>query len=275
MQTNNPPPRFGIVIIGDEVLSGRRQDQHIAAVIERLNVRGLQLASVRMIGDDMELIVQSLRQAREECDVVFCFGGIGATPDDLTREAAAKAFNRPLTRHAEALARIQAQFGDEAYPYRVLMADLPENCALIPNPMNNVPGFSLHDCYFMPGFPQMAHAMLDWVLNTHFAECGDADYAEASLWVWDASENQLLELMRTMEQAYPALKLFSLPILPSEQQPRRRIELGLKGSRNELEPAMQALQQQINALGFPTSPSRELAPPRMPPTPHDSSTSVD
>jgi len=260
MNINPLPPRFGVVIIGDEVLSGRRQDKHIPAVIERLNAHGLRLASVRMIGDEMDLIVRTLRQAREDADVVFCFGGIGATPDDLTRAAAAQAFHHPLTRHPEAEARIIAQFAAEAFPYRVLMADLPDNCALIPNPMNNVPGFSLHDCYFMPGFPEMAHVMLDWVLNTHFVDVGNTEYDEASLWVWDASENQLLELMRAFEQQYGALKLFSLPMLPTEQQPRRRIELGLKGLRDELKPAMHALQSQIEALGFVTSASRELAP---------------
>lgn len=265
MNTNPLPPRFGMVIIGDEVLSGRRQDKHIPAMIERLNARGLRLAWVRIIGDEMDLIVRTLRQARDDADVVFCFGGIGATPDDLTRQAAAQAFNRQLIRHPQAEAQIIAQFGSEAFPYRVLMADLPENCGLIPNPMNNVPGFSVHDCYFMPGFPEMAHRMLDWVLNTHFADAGNADYDEASLWVWDASENQLLELMRAFEQQYGALKLFSLPMLPSEQQPRRRIELGLKGLRNQLVPAMLALQSQIEALGFPTTPSRELAPDAPPP----------
>jgi len=178
----------------------------------------------------------------------------------LTRAAAALAFERPLTRHPAAEALIVEQFGNEAFPYRVLMADLPENCALIPNPMNNVPGFSLHDCYFMPGFPEMAHRMLDWVLNTHCAGASNTEYDEASLWVWDASENQLLELMRAFEQQYSALKLFSLPMLPTEQQPRRRIELGLKGLRDELKPAMHALQSQIDALGFATSASRELAP---------------
>ncbi len=252
--------RFAVLLIGDEVLSGRRQDRHIPAVIERLNARGLRLASARMVGDDMDAIVRQIRQLREEAEAVFCFGGIGATPDDLTREAAARAFDVPCVRHAEAEARIRAQFGADAEPFRVLMADLPQGAGLIPNPLNNVPGFYLAGCYFMPGFPQMAHPMLDWVLNQHFSDICDPDYAEASLWVWDASENQLLPLMRHIEQTNPQLKLFSLPILPDEQQPRRRIELGLKGSRLALEPAMQALTEAIHALGFATSSSRELPP---------------
>jgi len=132
MTANTVSPRFGIVMIGDEVLSGRRQDKHIPAVIERLNARGLRLSWARIIGDEMDLMVRTLRQAREDADVIFCFGGIGATPDDLTREAAALAFERPLTRHPEAEARIIAQFADQAFPYRVLMADLPEGPTSFP-----------------------------------------------------------------------------------------------------------------------------------------------
>ena len=258
-------PRFGLLLVGDELLSGRRADQHVPKTIELLAARGLTLSYVHMVGDARADIAAQLRSSLASGDVVFSCGGIGATPDDLTREAAARAFDRPLTRHPEAEARIVAQFGNDALPYRVLMADLPQDCGLIPNPINNVPGFFLHDCYFMPGFPQMAHPMLDWVLNTHFAHAGDPDYAEAALWVWDASENQLLELMRDFEQTYPALKLFSLPILPSETQPRRRIELGLKGARPLLQAAMQALHDRLTAQGFAVSSSKELPPEQMPP----------
>ncbi len=242
--------RFGVVVVGDEVLSGRRQDCHVPAVIERLNPRGLRLNWARMVGDDMDLLVRSLRQAREEADAVFCFGGIGATPDDLTREAAARAFERPLTRHAGAEALIVKQFGDDALPHRVLMADLPEGAGLIPNAYNNVPGFSVEGLHFMPGFPRMAHAMLDWVLATHYPLIGDADYLERAIWVFDASENQLLDSMRDFTARYPELKLFSLPVLPSAEHPRRRIELGLKGSQAQVEQAMGELVERVQALGF-------------------------
>lgn len=242
--------RFGALVIGDEVLSGRRQDRHIPAVIERLGARGLRLAWARLVGDDMPLLVQNLREARAAAEAVFCFGGIGATPDDLTREAAARAFDRPLVRHPEAEALIISQFGADAFPHRVLMADLPEGAELIPNLYNNVPGFSIGGMHFMPGFPQMAHAMLDWVLAQHYAHAGDAEYAERALWVWDATESQLLDLMRELTARYPTLKLFSLPLLPTEQQQRRRIELGLKGARKVVETAMADLAAGVQALGF-------------------------
>lgn len=242
--------RWGVLVIGDEVLSGRRQDRHVPAVIDRLNARGLRLSWARMVGDDMDLLVRSLRQAREEADAVFCFGGIGATPDDLTREAASRAFDLTLLRHPGAEALIVSQFGADAFPHRVLMADLPEGAGLIPNAFNNVPGFSVEGLHFMPGFPQMAHAMLDWVLATHYPRVGDADYVERAIWVFEATESQLLDDMRDFTARYPALKLFSLPMLPTEQQPRRRIELGLKGARPLVEEAMQALTGRIQALGF-------------------------
>lgn len=243
-------PRFGVFIIGDEVLSGRRQDRHVPAVIERLNARGLRLGWARMIGDDMDLLVRALRQSRDEADAVFCFGGIGATPDDLTREAAAHAFEQPLTRHAEAEALITNQFGEDAFPHRVLMADLPQGARLIPNAFNNVPGFSVDGHHFMPGFPQMAHAMLDWILATHYPDIGNVDYIERAIWVFDASENQLLYTMRDFTARYPELKLFSLPVLPSVEQPRRRIELGLKGASLAVESAMRELRAAVASLGF-------------------------
>ncbi|MDM7323102.1 MAG: molybdopterin-binding protein [Gammaproteobacteria bacterium] len=239
-----------MLVIGDEVLSGRRQDRHLPAVIERLGARGLRLSWARLVGDDMQLLVQNLREAQAAAEAVFCFGGIGATPDDLTREAAARAFDRPLLRHPEAETLIVGQFGAEAFPHRVRMADLPKGAELIPNPYNNVPGFSVGGMHFMPGFPQMAHAMLDWVLAQHYAHVGDAEYAEQALWVWDATESQLLDLMRELTARYPTLKLFSLPVLPTEHQPRRRIELGLKGAREVVETAMADLAAGIQALGF-------------------------
>ncbi len=244
---------FAAIIIGDELLSGRRQDRHLAALCERLGARGLRLAWARLVGDDMGLIVRNLREGREQADAVFCFGGLGATPDDLTREAAARAFGRPLVRHPEAEALIVAQFGAEAFPDRVLMADLPQGAALIPNPYNRVPGFSLEGFHFLPGFPQMAHPMLDWVLAQHYAGVEDHDTLERSLWVFDASEGELLDTMRAITACHPTLKLFSLPVLPSAQEPRRRLELGLRGPRPEVEAAMAELMARIAALGLPWS----------------------
>jgi len=152
---------IGIYIIGDEILSGKRQDAHLSKVISLLSTRGLQLSWANYLGDIPAQITSSLKASMARGDIVFSFGGIGATPDDYTRQCAADAAGVPIERHAGAVAEIEAQYGEGAYPKRVLMADFPQGCELIPNPINRVAGFSIHQHYFVPGFPQMAHPMVE------------------------------------------------------------------------------------------------------------------
>ena len=242
-----PLAGIGVVVIGDEILSGRRQDRHLAAVIERLAPRGLVPAWAQFLPDRTETVVDLLRRSRRDGATVFCFGGIGATPDDLTRACVAQAIDRPLTRHAEAAALIEEQFGKAAYPTRIRMADLPEGAALIPNAFNRVPGFSVERHFFMPGFPEMAHAMLDWILAHPLAELGDADYAERSLWLADTPESELIDLMEELASGYPHLRLFSLPVLGNG---RRLLELGLKGERAEVDRVVDWLAAELAGRGL-------------------------
>lgn len=240
----NAQPPIGVLIIGDEILSGRRCDTHLAAVIERLAPRGLLPAWVQILGDDAALIERALRQSQADRAIVFSFGGIGATPDDLTRAAAAAAFDQPLVRHAEAERRIIAQFGEAAFPHRVFMADLPASADLIPNPVNQVAGFSLANHYFMPGFPNMAHPMLDWVLANPLAHIGSEHYCEQAVWTLDATESDLMPIMNHLSAAFGDLKLFSLPTL---QAGRRLIELGFKGEQARVIDAMAELRNHLQA----------------------------
>jgi len=158
-------PNIGIYVIGDEILSGKRQDAHLSKAIEILKARGLQLSWAEYLGDDPARLVASFKRSLATNDIVFSFGGIGATPDDFTRQAAAEALNVPIEHHTGAVSEIEAQFGEAAYPKRVLMADFPQGVNLIPNPVNRVAGFSVKQHYFMPGFPQMSHPMMEWVLD--------------------------------------------------------------------------------------------------------------
>ena len=238
MHSSGPLAGIGVVVIGDEILSGRRQDRHLAAVTERLAARGLVVDWAQFLPDREITIVDLLRRSRADGATVFCFGGIGATPDDLTRACAATAFGRPLVRHPEAATLIESQFGEAAYPKRILMADLPEGAALVPNPFNRVPGFSLERHFFLPGFPEMAHAMLDGILAGPLADLGDAAYVERSVWLVDTPESELVDLMEAFCAAHPSLRLFSLPVLSAE---RRLLELGFKGERTEVDRAMTAL----------------------------------
>ncbi len=239
---------FGIYIIGDEILSGKRQDAHLSFVIQALKARGLSLAWANYLGDIPEQITAALKTSMARGDVVFSFGGIGATPDDFTRQCAADAVGVSLARHAEALAEIEAQYGDTAYPQRVLMADFPQGASIIPNPVNRVAGFAIHEHYFLPGFPQMAHPMMEWVLDTHYAQLfHQQDYAEASILVMEAGESRLIDLMQAIVAQYPDLKLFSLPKLDKQ----RSTELGVKGLANRVAAALADIKQGVSALNFP------------------------
>jgi molybdopterin-biosynthesis enzyme MoeA-like protein len=236
---------FGAIIIGDEILSGKREDKHFAHVVQTLARRELELSWCEYLGDDPPRITAVLRRTLATPDIVFCFGGIGATPDDHTRGCAAQAAGVELYRHPEALVEIVARYGDSAYPKRVLMADLPKGSRIIPNPYNRVPGFSLNHHYFLPGFPEMAWPMLDWVLNTHYAHLQNrSNIAEQAILVLGARESLLLDLMNDCVARFPQLKLFSLPSL------EYRIELGVRGDVQQIPAAIQFLKQGVSALGF-------------------------
>jgi len=240
--------QFGIYIIGDEILSGKRKDAHLSKVIELLSEHGLQLGWANYLGDIPEQITSSLKASMARGDIVFSFGGIGATPDDFTRKCAADAAGVPIERHAGAVAEIEAQYGENAYPKRVLMADFPKGCDLIPNPVNRVAGFSINQHYFVPGFPEMSHPMIEWVLDTYYPHLFHTkDYIEASILVMEAGESKLIDLMNHILEKYPNLKIFSLPKLDKH----RTTELGVKGAASLVKAAMYDIKEAVTALKFP------------------------
>jgi molybdopterin-biosynthesis enzyme MoeA-like protein len=239
---------FGIYIIGDEILSGKRQDAHLSFAVQALKARGLQLAWANYLGDIPEQITSSLKASMARADVVFSFGGIGATPDDFTRQCAADAAGLPIERHSAAVAEIEAQYGESAYPKRVLMADFPQGATLIPNPVNRVAGFAINEHYFVPGFPEMSHPMILWVLDTYYPHLfHQQDYIESSILVMEAGESRLIDLMNHILAKYPDLKLFSLPKLDKQ----RTTELGVKGVASLVHAAMSDIKQGVTALNFP------------------------
>ena len=239
--------KFGAIIIGDELLSGKRQDKHFARIIQVLAERGLELAWCRIIGDVPDLIVETLRQTMANDDIVFCFGGIGATPDDHTRACAAQAAGVVLAPHAEAIKEIEARFGEAAYPQRIRMAELPVGSIIIPNPYNRIPGFSLNRHHFLPGFPEMAWPMMTWLLDQRYPYLRRTHPAiERILTVW-SREGELLPLMQTLVERYPRCRLSSLPELNSE---RPRLELGVRGEEVDVAAAIGYLQHELTALGI-------------------------
>ena len=239
---------IGVCIIGDEILSGKRADAHLSKVIQLLSARGLALSWANYLGDIPDQITASLKASMARDDIVFCFGGIGATPDDYTRQCSADAAGVPIERHAGAVENIVAQYGETAYPKRVIMADFPKGCDLIPNPVNRVAGFSIHQHYFVPGFPEMAHPMVEWVLETYYSHLFHRqDHVEQSILVTEAGESDLIDLMQSTLKKFPDLKLFSLP----RSNQRRTTELGLKGASALVEEGLAELKVGVTALGFP------------------------
>jgi molybdopterin-biosynthesis enzyme MoeA-like protein len=239
--------RFGGIVIGDEILSGKRQDKHMAALIAALGERGLELSWCEYLGDDRELITSTLIRSFAGGDAVFSFGGIGATPDDHTRQCAAAAAGVSLALHPDAETEIRARFGAEITPKRLMMGEFPLGSKIIPNPHNRIPGFTLKHHHFVPGFPQMAWPMVAWVLDTHYRHLFDPGrIAERSIIVRGAGESQLIDLMNQCLSRYPALKVFSLPRMGED----RHVELGVRGDASQVPAALGILQEGVSTLGF-------------------------
>ena len=223
----------------------------MAKLIEALSSRGLELAWAHYLGDDRELITATIKRTLTMTDVVFSFGGIGATPDDHTRQCAAAAAGVELKLHPDAESEIRARFIDDpkgVTPQRLEMGTFPVGSNIIPNPFNRIPGFHYGNIYFLPGFPQMAWPMMQWVLDTHYSHLFDAHrIGEAAIIVREAGESLLIDLMRVVQDKFPALKIFSLPRV----QPERFIELGARGDPSQVAAAMADLKDGVTAMKFP------------------------
>ncbi len=252
---------FGLIIIGDEILSGKRADKHFSKVIELLGARGLQLGWTEIVGDDPARITATLQRTMADKDIVFCCGGIGATPDDHTRQCAARALGVALQLHPEAKSLIQQRIAqtlqeagkpvDLTTPdnlHRLKMGEFPAGAQIIPNAFNQIPGFSIGHHYFVPGFPVMAEPMIAWVLDTHFSHLfHQHQRAEKSLLVFEIAESLLTPMMEQLEADFPLIKVFSLPSVGNHQI-RRHIELGVKGQPAQVEQAFAVIEQELERL---------------------------
>jgi molybdopterin-biosynthesis enzyme MoeA-like protein len=257
---------FGVIIIGDEILSGRRSDKHLPKVIELLSARGLSLDWAEYIGDDPARITATLRRTLASGDIVFSTGGIGATPDDHTRQCAAEALGVPLVLHPDAEVLIRERIHDMhtgsgpidyASPenlHRLQMGTFPQGSEIIPNGYNKIPGFSMRDHHFVPGFPVMAWPMIEWVLDTKYEHLHHSTpHAEKSLLVFELPESTLTPLMERIESDFPGVRVFSLPSVGDAERggiyARRHIDLGVKGEPEAVAAAFVKLREGVHLLG--------------------------
>lgn len=254
--------RIGLIIIGDEILSGRRKDAHFPKIVEMLGVRGLKLDWVEIHGDDREALVEAYRRSFARGDIVISCGGIGATPDDHTRQAVAAALGVPLALHPEAEALITERCvemaaqgkgsADMSMPenqLRLKMGEFPVGCEIVPNPYNRIPGFFIQDHTFVPGFPVMAWPMLEWTLDTRYADLHHAvAHIEHSFLVFDLPESRIIDAMETVERQWPGVKAFSLPSVGGQGR-GPHIELGVKGEPDAAALALRFIREEAERLG--------------------------
>ena len=206
---------FYSVIIGTELLNGRRSDAHFSFLNNELLKRGWEQKANLVIKDEPPFIEAVFNLVKNDPDaVLFSFGGIGATPDDYTREAAANVFTKgKMEINDSASKAIIEKFGDDAYPHRINMANLPLNAGLLKNVVTNVPGFSLENrFFFVPGFPSMAQSMIIEALDKYYPlNKQKIRYSLKAL----CSENDLIE---TMKQIPNTVEMSSLPQIDGDNR---------------------------------------------------------
>mgnify|MGYP000101901134 FL=1 len=265
-------PEIGLIIVGDEILSGKRADKHMPKLIELLSERGLALDWADYVGDSPERITRTLARAFESNSLVFSCGGIGATPDDHTRQCAGKALGVDLVLHPQAEALIRERMQDTAkeqgVPYepdrhdnihRLNMGVFPMGASIIPNPYNKIPGFTCYGVgggavHFVPGFPVMAWPMMAWVLDTHYAHLFQREaWVEQSIVIYGSMEATITPLMQDLERDFEGIKVFSLPSVDHPEH-GRHIELGVKGAPEKVAPAYAAMLAGLQPFGFKFGP---------------------
>jgi molybdopterin-biosynthesis enzyme MoeA-like protein len=244
--------QFGALILGDEILSGKRIDKHFAKITGLLAARGLRLSWAEYLGDERSRITATLKRSFVAGDIVFSFGGIGNTPDDQTRQAVAEALGVDLVLHPDAEREIRSRFGDETNPTRLLLGTFPRGVEIVPNPFNRIPGFRVRDHHFLPGFPQMAHPMAEWALDTFYADLFNRNPVVDKAFLLtgpNAYESALLDLMERIVADYPGLRLFSLPSVGDDGQ-RRHLELGVEGEVALVNQAMDEIRLEVERRGI-------------------------
>ena len=199
----------GLVVIGDEILSGRTQDRNIAQVATWLNVQGIRLAEVRVVPDIEERIVEAVNALQSANDYLFTTGGIGPTHDDITVDSIARALGVGVVVHPEARAVLENYYADKGglTEARLRMARVPEGAELIRNYLSGAPGIRLGNIFILAGVPHICAGMLDAL--TGMLE-GGRPLASMTIGAW-AAESEVADLLRETEQAQPGVAIGSYP----------------------------------------------------------------
>ncbi|WP_265562157.1 competence/damage-inducible protein A [Sphingomicrobium arenosum] len=199
-----------LVIIGDEILSGRTQDKNVAQIAQWLNVQGIRLSEVRVVADVEDAIIEAVNALRQRNDYLFTTGGIGPTHDDITVDAIAAALGVPVVVHPEAermLRNYYASIEKEATPARMSMARVPQGAGLIDNPVSGAPGIMIENIYIMAGIPHITAGMLEGLTGTLE---GGRPLVSVTVGAF-SPESEVADLLRAVVKAHPDVALGSYP----------------------------------------------------------------
>lgn len=235
---------FGLIIIGSEILDGRVQDRHFENTRRLLQSRNHALIYSMILSDEPSLILEKLKWAVGRAQPFFCCGGIGSTPDDYTRQCAAQAAGLPLDFHPEGVEILKRRPGFPLTPARMKLVEFPKGVELIPNPVNQVPGFTLGNGHFLPGFPSMAEPMTAWVLDNLYEPAEPK--VSRSLMLPGAREGDLVPFMETFTTAHPKVTFSSLPKFV---EGGTEVHIGLSGPQEVVEEGFDALVKGLDAMG--------------------------
>ena len=220
-------PRAALLLVGNELLSGRTRDANLAHLAARLGTRGIRVAEARIVPDVADVVVRAVNELRAAYDVLFTTGGIGPTHDDITADCIARAFGVPIGVHAEARARLErhwAERGVEPNEERLRMARIPEGATLVDNDVSAAPGFRIGNVVVMAGVPRIMRSMLEHVLPT--LPEGPLVHATSVL-VGGVGEGDLAAPLRALQERFPDVDLGSYP---GRVDGRARVELVARGT---------------------------------------------
>lgn len=198
-----------LIVIGDEILSGRTQDKNVAQIASWLNVQGIRLAEVRVVGDSEAAIVEAVNILRARNDYLFTTGGIGPTHDDITVDSIAAALGTGVVHHPDAVAVLERHYATRGgvTEARLRMARVPEGASLIANRLSGAPGIRIENIFIMAGVPHITAGMLDALTGT--LEGGDP-VVSVTIGAWVA-ESEVADLLHTAERDHPGTSVGSYP----------------------------------------------------------------
>jgi len=242
--SDDAPVTAAVIVIGNEILSGRTQDTNLKFLGERLHALGIRLMEARVVRDTETAIVEAVNACRAAYDYVFTTGGIGPTHDDITARCVAKAFGVPVERNAEAERRLLAQYDPkDVNEARLSMADMPVGASLIDNPVSVAPGFRIANVFVMAGVPAIARAMFEGLAHEL---AGGAPVSSRTI-ASELAEGALAEGLGALQERYPTLEIGSYPYF---RLGRFGVSVVLRGTEEEmLDKAADALRDLIRGLG--------------------------